>query len=420
MQPIFITGIGTGVGKTLVAAIVAEALGANYWKPVQAGYAEGTDSEWVGRMIGGRVYPEVYRLALAASPHIAAREEGVQIDLDLIAAKMPVKASPDDASRPVENGLRPLVIEGAGGLLVPLNQNEFVVDLVKKLDATVVVVSRNYLGSINHSLLTASVCKAYGLRVAGWIFNDQYLDYEREIINWTRIPAIAAIPRAGEGAGADDAAFVRHQARRIRPMLEKFFLFFLPVMAMLAGQAVAQPPAVHYAHPPFSNSWYPNHVPIPGHSPTVSQKHHFRIMFADGKDTVVYTKIIADSPAEYLLLEHTTVGKKDPGRFTKVFPSQTQFISHVNVISGQDYIGLAGDSCWLFKVIEGKINAYTAMAEISVDDEFLLYLQAGDGPLVPIGDPKAPDLFSGNADASNLFLGKKYSKAIKKYNSAKD
>jgi dethiobiotin synthetase len=254
MRPIFITGIGTGVGKTLVAAIVAEALGADYWKPVQAGYAEGTDSEWVGRMIGagqndpsgvGRVvYPEVYRLALAASPHIAARQEGVRIDLDRILAEMPLTASPDDASRQLGKGSQPqgkgsqlLVVEGAGGLLVPLNEKEFVVDLVKKIDATVILVSRNYLGSINHSLLTAAVCKAHDLRVAGWIFNDQYLDYEREIVDWTGIPSIASIPRAA--AGAADLAFIGDQARRVRPLLEKFILFFLSVMSLLAGQAGA-------------------------------------------------------------------------------------------------------------------------------------------------------------------------------------
>jgi dethiobiotin synthetase len=224
MRPIFITGIGTGVGKTLVAAIVSEALGGDYWKPVQAGYAKGTDSEWVGRTISGRVFPEMYRLALAASPHIAAREEGVRIDLDRILEEMPVTAS-------LEEGSRPLVIEGAGGLLVPLNQKAFVVDLVKKLDATVILVSRNYLGSINHSLLTAAVCKAQGLRVAGWIFNDQYLDYEGEIVDWSGIPAIASIPNAAAeagmdvGAGAADAGFVRAQGRRIRPMLEKLPIF---------------------------------------------------------------------------------------------------------------------------------------------------------------------------------------------------
>ena len=220
-RPLFVTGIGTGVGKTLVAAILTEALQADYWKPVQAGYAEGTDSQWVSGVIGNaaeRVHPETYRLAMAASPHIAAREEGVEISLDRIAAQFVSLGKPD----PVSMGLhsdeisrgqgRPLVIEGAGGLLVPLNQNEFVPDLIIKLDARVVLVSRNYLGSINHSLLTAAVCKAHGLQVAGWIFNDQYLHYEAEIVHWTGIPAIASIPRAER----PDAAFVREQAERIR------------------------------------------------------------------------------------------------------------------------------------------------------------------------------------------------------------
>ena len=103
MQPIFITGIGTGVGKTLVSAIVAEALGAYYWKPVQAGFDEGTDAQWVGARIGsGRVLPELYTLRMPASPHIAAREEGVVISLDRIAGELP--------------SVRPLVVEGAGGL----------------------------------------------------------------------------------------------------------------------------------------------------------------------------------------------------------------------------------------------------------------------------------------------------------------
>src|SRR5271163_865197 len=88
MQPIFITGIGTGIGKTLVAAIVTEALGAAYWKPVQAGFDDGTDTAWIGERIShpaGRLLPETYKLALAASPHIAARQEGVSISLDKIA-----------------------------------------------------------------------------------------------------------------------------------------------------------------------------------------------------------------------------------------------------------------------------------------------------------------------------------------------
>lgn len=182
MQPIFITGIGTDIGKTVVSAVVAEALQVDYWKPVQAGFNNGTDSEWVRSMISDTltVHPEVYKFKLPASPHIAAREEGIKIDLQQIVDQCPVS----DKS---------LVIEGAGGLLVPLNENEFVIDLIKKLNAKVILVSRNYLGSINHSLLTAAMCKTYGLDVAGWIFNDQYMDYEEEIADWTGYPIIGNI-----------------------------------------------------------------------------------------------------------------------------------------------------------------------------------------------------------------------------------
>ncbi|HVU95599.1 MAG TPA: dethiobiotin synthase [Puia sp.] len=206
MQPIFITGIGTGVGKTLVSAIVTEAIGGWYWKPVQAGFDEGTDAEWVGERLSrpGRILSEAYKLHMPASPHIAAREEGIRIGVHDLAARLPDK--------------RPLVVEGAGGLLVPLNDAEFMADLALALDATVILVSRNYLGSINHSLLTAEVCRARGLRVAGWIFNDQYLDYEEEIVGWSGYPRLGAIP-FGKPA---DGEFVRRQAEGIRPNLRTF------------------------------------------------------------------------------------------------------------------------------------------------------------------------------------------------------
>lgn len=207
MHPIFVTGIGTGIGKTLVAAVVAEALEAAYWKPVQAGYEDGTDSEWVReriRLPQERIQPEAYKLALPASPHIAARKEGVVIDLDRIVRQLETIKG------------RPLVIEGAGGLFVPLNDRQFIIDLIRKLDATVLLVSRNYLGSINHSLLTAAACRREGLRVAGWIFNDQYMRYEQEIAQWSGLPAIASIPFE------DDLSsdFVRDQAAKIKPALQ--------------------------------------------------------------------------------------------------------------------------------------------------------------------------------------------------------
>jgi dethiobiotin synthetase len=190
MQPIFITGIGTGIGKTLVSAILVEALKADYWKPVQAGFEHRTDTEWISRMVSNPtsiIHPEIYRFRMAASPHIAARAESERVDLDKI-----VRGYQKIASFSRANNF--LVIEGAGGLMVPLNDDEFVLDLLGKWDAKVVIVSRNYLGSINHSLLTAKSCQSAGIRVVGWIFNDQYLEYEDEIVQWTSIPKIASIP----------------------------------------------------------------------------------------------------------------------------------------------------------------------------------------------------------------------------------
>lgn len=182
----FITGIGTGIGKTVVSAILTEALEADYWKPLQAGFEDGTDTGWVRSVISNSrsiIHPEVYKLKLPASPHISAAEEGVTISLDIIQEQF-------ESYRATGSNL---IIEGAGGLMVPLNENEFVIDLVKKLGVKMILVSRNYLGSINHSLLTAKVCRQYGLPVAGWIFNDQYMNYENEIVRWSGYPKIASI-----------------------------------------------------------------------------------------------------------------------------------------------------------------------------------------------------------------------------------
>jgi dethiobiotin synthetase len=210
MKPIFITGIGTDVGKTLVSAIVTEALQADYWKPIQAGFDQGTDANYVRSMLSNaqsRIVPEVYMLRMPASPHIAAREEKMTIQKEQILSAF--------GQLPDDNGY--LVIEGAGGLLVPLAYDYFVADLIRDLDARVVIVSRNYLGSINHSLLTAKVLKDMGADVAGWIFNDQYLQYEEEIVQWSGFPRIGSIPRAD----LPGRSFVKEQARRIAPALKQ-------------------------------------------------------------------------------------------------------------------------------------------------------------------------------------------------------
>ncbi|GAC1452009.1 MAG: dethiobiotin synthase [Chitinophagaceae bacterium] len=212
--PIFITGIGTGVGKTLVAAIVTEALQADYWKPVQAGYEDGTDSNWVKTVLSNPssiVHPELYKFKMAVSPHIAAREENIRISISGITAAM------ETIQLVSQKRHAALVMEGAGGLLVPVNETEFVADLIKHLQAKVILVSRNYLGSINHSLLTAEVCRYYKLDVLGWIFNDQYLAYEEEIVHWSGFPKIGAIPFTG----MPDKKFIRYEAPLIADALKK-------------------------------------------------------------------------------------------------------------------------------------------------------------------------------------------------------
>lgn len=208
MTPIFITGIGTGVGKTVASAVVTEALQADYWKPIQAGFDDGTDALAVKDLISNAqtiVHPEVYKLALPASPHIAAKQEGLTIDLDNILNHKPQTSNSK------------LVIEGAGGIMVPVNDNEFIIDVIEQLKAKVILVSRNYLGSINHSLLTANICKQRGIDVLGWIFNDQYLDYENEIVSWSGYPKIGSIPFTE----MLDKAFVKAQADAIRLSLQQ-------------------------------------------------------------------------------------------------------------------------------------------------------------------------------------------------------
>jgi dethiobiotin synthetase len=195
---IFVTGIGTDVGKTIVSAILTEALQADYWKPVQAGFDNGTDSGFVRSVISNqqtRFHTETYKLKLPASPHIAAREEKIEIDIDKIYEDY--EAIVNGQQSAVNGQQQYLIIEGAGGLFVPLNENEFIIDLIKKLNAKVILVSRNYLGSINHSLLTAQACKQHNLDVLGWIFNDQYMHYENEIEQWSGYKKLASIPVTG-------------------------------------------------------------------------------------------------------------------------------------------------------------------------------------------------------------------------------
>jgi dethiobiotin synthetase len=208
IQTIFITGTGTAIGKTVISAIIAEAMEADYWKPIQAGYTNGTDSQWVQSILSNtksKIHPEIYKLKLPASPHLAAQNENIEISLEKIYSYYCQLTGTD----------RLLVVEGAGGLLVPLNEKEFVTDLIKKLNAKVILVSRNYLGSINHSLLTSQVCHQKNIRVLGWVFNDEYMDYEDDIVRWSSYPKIGTIPKLDR----IDKEIISTQANRIKSNL---------------------------------------------------------------------------------------------------------------------------------------------------------------------------------------------------------
>lgn len=164
----FVTAIGTDSGKTLVSAILTEALGADYWKPVQAGLP--ADLDTVKSLVSNsqtNFHPEAFRLNTPASPHAAARIDGVEVTVDEVGM---VQTAND------------LVIEGAGGVLVPLNDREFVIDIAKRHDIEVILVSNLYLGSINHTLLTIDYLKRNNFRVKGIIFNGDANEESERII----------------------------------------------------------------------------------------------------------------------------------------------------------------------------------------------------------------------------------------------
>ncbi len=166
---LFITGIGTDVGKTIASAIVTQALEADYWKPIQAGDLDNSDSHKVKSKISNpksQIFENSYKFNTPASPHLAAAIDGITIDLKQI--KEPATTNH-------------LVIEGAGGILVPLNNQDCIIDLIKK-DYKVLLVSRHYLGSINHTLLTFEALKNRNIPLAGIIFSGDENKASEEII----------------------------------------------------------------------------------------------------------------------------------------------------------------------------------------------------------------------------------------------
>jgi dethiobiotin synthetase len=158
-KPLFVTGIGTGIGKTIVSAVLVEKLKADYWKPIQSGDLDKSDSLSIQGLISNtvtKIHPESYRLTQPFSPHKSAAIDGLTIE-------------PDTIHLPETNNV--LIIEGAGGLMVPLNNEFLIIDLIKKLNIEVVLVSQNYLGSINHTMLSIYALKHYDIPIKGIIFN---------------------------------------------------------------------------------------------------------------------------------------------------------------------------------------------------------------------------------------------------------
>lgn len=182
---IFVTGIDTDSGKTLASAILCEALHADYWKPVQAGLPR--DAERVRELVTNpatRIHRERYLLSLPASPHAAAKADGAEIRVG-------------DFVLPETD--RSLVIEGAGGCLVPINDQEFIIDLVHGFNAELILVADLYLGSINHTLLSAEALMRRGFTPMGIIFNgDTNQESERIIRHHTGLEVLLHIAREQE------------------------------------------------------------------------------------------------------------------------------------------------------------------------------------------------------------------------------
>lgn len=203
MKRIFVTGISTEVGKTMASAVLVEAMQADYWKPVQAGDLDHTDCDKVRELISNSrsvIHPSAYALNTPMSPHAAAELDGVHIDLNHI-------VPPDTENH--------LVIEGAGGLLVPLNNTDTILDLIKPT-YEVVVVSRHYLGSINHTLLTLGTLIDKGIRPYLLYSGDPHSTTEAIIESMSKVPVLGRMEEQAAFTGSS----VKRLAAALRPSLQ--------------------------------------------------------------------------------------------------------------------------------------------------------------------------------------------------------
>lgn len=182
MKQYIIAGIGTEIGKTFISSILTESLQADYWKPIQSGALDFTDTDTVRSLISNDktvFHPEAYRLNQPMSPHAAAAIDGIEIEL----SKFELPQTDNH-----------LIIELAGGIMVPLNDRETNLDLMKKLNVPVILISKNYLGSINHTLLSVEVLKMNNITIKGLIFNgEQNKSSENFILNYTKLECLGRV-----------------------------------------------------------------------------------------------------------------------------------------------------------------------------------------------------------------------------------
>ncbi len=180
---IIIAGIHTGIGKTICSAVICQSLGYDYWKPVQAGDLSISDSIFIKNNVSNpscRVHEERYKLSLAASPHYAASIDKIEIKREAFAM-------------PLSNNN--MVIETAGGVMSPLANNFLAIDLIEQLNLPVVLVSNNYLGSINHTLLTVAALQQRNIFIKGIVFSGEHIaSSESFILSHTQLPLLFSIP----------------------------------------------------------------------------------------------------------------------------------------------------------------------------------------------------------------------------------
>ncbi len=180
---LIIAGIHTGIGKTICSAVLTEALGYDYWKPVQAGDLDNSDSIFVQNHISNHksvIHPEAYRLTIPASPHFAAAEDGVEIRLENL-----ILPHSDNS----------IIVETAGGLMSPLSETVLNIDFIKHLNLPVILVTNDYLGSINHTLMSVEILRGANVEILGLVFSGSPVPETRRFIQqYTRLKILFEIP----------------------------------------------------------------------------------------------------------------------------------------------------------------------------------------------------------------------------------